>query len=126
MGCLPAQGPARAADKLRDHQKIQDRLAGKAKAPQRKNLAADFPLRGFVACGDCGGSLTSCWSKGRISYHAYYLCHNRECESYGKSIRREKMEGEFDELLQGMQPRKNSSMPPARCSRSCGAIRPRR
>lgn len=37
--------------------KIQDRLNGTAKVPARKNLRADFPLRGFVTCGGCGKPL---------------------------------------------------------------------
>ncbi|OYX96614.1 MAG: hypothetical protein B7Y31_02230 [Novosphingobium sp. 16-62-11] len=32
---------------------IQQRLAGKARAPSRKDINADFPMRGFIACGDC-------------------------------------------------------------------------
>lgn len=89
------------------HLRIQERLNGNARAPNRKDLNEDFPLRGAVACGHCGSALTACWSKGRMSYHAYYLCHKRGCESYGKSIRRELIEAEFERLLQGIQPTEN-------------------
>ncbi len=44
------------------YQKIQERLKGNAKAPAKANIRDDFPLRGFVTCGDCGHLLTSCWS----------------------------------------------------------------
>jgi DNA invertase Pin-like site-specific DNA recombinase len=44
---------------------IQDRRDGNAKAPTRKDLNEDFPLRGFVACACCGEPLTACWSTGR-------------------------------------------------------------
>lgn len=84
--------------------KNQDRLKGGARAPNRADINADFPLRGFVVCGDCGGPLTGCWSKGRMSLHAYYLCFKRECPSYRKSIRREAIERDFEELLGGMTP----------------------
>ena len=47
-----------------DH--IQERLKGNAKAPARKDINADFPLRGFVLCNDCGKPLTACWSKGKM------------------------------------------------------------
>jgi hypothetical protein len=67
---------------------IQDRLAGNARTPARKNLSADFPLRGAVTCGHCGTPLTACWTKGKYSRYPYYLCPKRGCESYGKSIRR--------------------------------------
>ena len=86
------------------HLKIQERLNGNNRAAYRKDLSADFPLRGAVVCGDCGTSLTACWSKGRLDYHPYYLCRQRGCESYGKSIRRSVIEEEFAELLQDMQP----------------------
>lgn len=86
------------------HMKVKERMFGNGRAPQRKNLALEFPLRGFVACADCGSPYTSCQSKGRNDYYDYYLCHNRECASYGKSIRRETMEGEFEILLQKLRP----------------------
>ena len=84
--------------------KIQDRLNGKARVPTRKDLSEDFPLRGAVVCGDCEAPLTACWSKGKTAYHPYYLCHKRGCGSYGKSIRREVIEGQFSTLLRQMQP----------------------
>src|SRR5690606_4456579 len=61
-------------------------------------------LRGAVVCGHCNTLLTACWSKGRMSYHPYYLCRQRGCEDYGKSIRRDQIEGEFETLLKNMQP----------------------
>ncbi len=88
-------------------QKIQDRLHGNARAPNRKDLNADFPLRGAVVCGDCGTPLTACWSKGKSARHPYYLCPKRGCDSYGKSIRRNVIEGEFEDLLKDMQPSAN-------------------
>ena len=85
-------------------QRIQERLRGIGRAPHRKNLNEDFPLRGYVVCADCATPLTACWSKGSHSRHPYYLCPKRGCDSYGKSIRRDKIEGEFEELLQSVQP----------------------
>ncbi|MEO0960074.1 MAG: recombinase, partial [Pseudomonadota bacterium] len=35
---------------------------------------------------------------------AYYCCHTKGCASYGNSIRRDKLEGEFEELLKDMRP----------------------
>lgn len=87
-------------------QRIQDKLNGKVQTPRQTNLNEDFPLRGYVACAECGTPLTACWSRGTHKRYAYYLCPNRTgtCSSYGKSIRREKIEGEFEELLQSLQP----------------------
>jgi site-specific DNA recombinase len=86
------------------YQRIQDRLNGIIHAPRRKNVNEDFPLRGYVVCAHCGTALTACWSKGSNARYPYYLCPKRGCESYGKSIRRETLEGEFEELLQTAQP----------------------
>ena len=46
-------------------QKIQKRLNQSAKAPIRKDISEDFPLRGFVTCGCCNHPMTSAWAKGR-------------------------------------------------------------
>ena len=86
------------------HQRILDRLNGVNRAPSRKLLNQDFPLRGFVCCDDCKEPLTACWSSGTHARYAYYLCPRRGCASYGKSIRREAIEGEFETLLQSVEP----------------------
>ena len=85
--------------------KIQDRLKAGAKAPARKDINADFPLRGFVTCGSCGKPLTACWSKSKTGKkHPYYMCYNRACESKRKSIPRDKVEGEFTDIVRSLQP----------------------
>ena len=89
------------------YQRIQERIAGNSHLPTRRNLNEEFPLRGFVVCDDCSAPLRSCWSKGRDRYHPYYLCQTRDCASYGKSIRRDKIEGEFAGLVQTLVPRES-------------------
>ena len=89
---------------LATFEKIQDRLQSTAKAPARKDISADFPLRGFVLCNDCGKPLTACWSKGKNQKYPYYLCPTKGCESYRKSIKRDRLEGEFEELLSRLEP----------------------
>lgn len=83
--------------------KIQDRLAGKAYMPARKDINEDFPLRGFVVC-ECEQPYRAGWSKGRHARYAYYTCQNRACLSYGKSIKREMIEGELEAMLQSVKP----------------------
>ncbi len=83
---------------------VQDRHNGMAKAPVRKDFREDFPLRGFVTCGECYEPLTSCWSKGRSAHYAYYLCDTRGCSMARKSIKRERIEGDFEKLLTELQP----------------------
>ena len=87
--------------------KIQEKLNGKPKAPVRKDLNADFPLRGFVTCACCGHSMTACWSKGRSASYPYYMCYQKGCENYRKSIRKEKLEAEFEALLGNLRPSQN-------------------
>jgi site-specific DNA recombinase len=89
------------------YQKIQGRIEGKARVPARKDLNVDFPLRGAVVCGDCGTPLTACWSSGTGGRYPYYLCPKRGCASYGKSIRKSVLEGEFQTLLANLQPTEN-------------------
>ena len=86
------------------YERVQGRLAGNANAPARKDLNADFPLRGFVTCGDCDYPLTAAWSKGRSKHYPYYYCQTKGCQSYGKSIKRDQLEGEFAELLKQARP----------------------
>ena len=93
---------------MRTFRKIQDRLAGRvsdlAKAPVRKDLKEEMPLRGFVQCGDCDRPLTGARSKGRSKYYFYYECHNKECDSYRKSIRKADIEKDFEMLLATAKP----------------------
>ena len=72
---------------LETFERIQQRLNGKAKVPNRADLNADLPLRGFVLCGDCGSPLTSCWPTSKTgAKHPCYWCHNKNCASHRKSI----------------------------------------
>ncbi|MCP5246794.1 MAG: recombinase family protein [Burkholderiales bacterium] len=88
-------------------QQIQERLKGKARKPARKNLNQDFPLRGYVTCAGCGEPMSSCWSTGRNKRYPYYLCQSRDCTEYGKSVRKEKIEEEFESLLRNLRPSQN-------------------
>lgn len=101
------QGHHEALISFATYQKIQDRIKSKARVPARKDLSTDFPLRGAVVCGDCATPLTACWSSGTGGRYPYYLCPKRGCASYGKSIRKSVLEGEFKELLARLQPTEN-------------------
>jgi site-specific DNA recombinase len=87
------------------YEHIQARLHERARAPVKKKIGIDFPLRGFVECGECGEPLTACWSRsGTGKKHPYYLCYNRDCASARKSIPRDKLEGEFVQIVARLQP----------------------
>lgn len=89
---------------LETFERIQSRLKGNAKAPARKDISADFPLRGFVLCNDCGKPLTACWSQGKNQKYPYYLCPTKGCASYRKSIKRDQLEGAFEDMLMRLEP----------------------
>lgn len=89
---------------LETFDKAQERRNGIAKAPLRKNIGDDFALRGMAVCADCGVPLRSSWSKGRKKPYAYYLCQTKSCESYGKSIPRDKLESDVGELVRQLEP----------------------
>ena len=63
----------------------------------RWDISPIFPLRGLIICDHCKSSLTAGLSK---KVFAYYVCHTKTCERYGKSIRRKDIEDQFLELLQ--------------------------
>ena len=88
---------------------IQERLKERRVAPARKDISKDFPLRGFLICETCGYRLTACWTRSQTGQkHPYYLCQHRGCSEKGKSIKRGKLEREFEELLQTLVPTHNT------------------
>lgn len=84
--------------------KVQDRLKGRSYAATKAHLGKDFALRGFVTCEGCEKPMSSCYSKGRSKHYAYYLCHNKGCDYYGKSVRREDVESAFEQFLKQLRP----------------------
>ncbi len=87
------------------YQKIQKRLKGYKAPPKRSLINPEYPLRGLVDCSACCQPLKAGRSKSRNgAYHHYYSCHTRGCNVYGKSIRRDKIEGDFLQLLQELRP----------------------
>lgn len=104
-GITMRQGHHEPLIDLQTHRKIQERLKEGAYVPARADINADFPLRGFVLCGDCNKPLTACWSKSKTGKkHPYYLCYNRACESHRKSIPRDKVEAAFESVLKQLRP----------------------
>ena len=67
---------------------IRERLFGDDAAPRKKR----------------GNAMTAAWSKGKTKHYAYYRCETRGCEAKSKSIPRAKLETEFAEIMQGLQP----------------------
>jgi len=86
------------------HKRILERLKVQAKAPARKDIHKDFPLRGFVLCDCCGKPMTASWSQGKYNKFPYYLCRNKACDYNRKTIRKETMEDEFEAIIAHMRP----------------------
>lgn len=86
--------------------RIQERMTGKTAtvAPMRSDADTAFPLRGFVVCGCCGHAMTAAWSKGKGGRYGYYSCFQKSCADGRKSIRKEKIEGAFSDLLDAIKP----------------------
>lgn len=108
-GVSVRKGQHEALISLATYEKIQARLNEGVYAPWRKDIKEDFPLRGAVACDCCDTRLTAGWSKGKTKSYPYYLCRQKGCERYGKSIARKKIEDEFEELLKRIQPSESLS-----------------
>lgn len=100
-----AKGQHKPLISLEAHERIKQRLSGRPVFPVRKTVNEDFPLRGFVCCDDCGEPYRGAWTKGRSKHYGYYVCQTKGCESYGKSVRKEDLEGRFEELLNCLTPR---------------------
>ena len=86
------------------HRRVLERLRKPLSAPTRQDTSEDFPLRGIVTCDCCGRAMTAAWSKGRNAHYGYYFCQTKRCEDSRKSIRREKLEGEFEAILSHLRP----------------------
>ena len=90
---------------LETFDKVQARRNGTSKVPLRKNIGDDFVMRSMATCADCGVPLRSSWSTGYGQKHyAYYLCQTQTCESYGKSIPRDKLENDIADVVRALQP----------------------
>lgn len=84
-------------------ERVQQRLDGGVYAPSRKDFKVDFPLRGAVACSCCGKPLTAGWCKGKYRKYSYYFCRTKGCDQ-SSMIPRDKIESDFRELLDHVQP----------------------
>ncbi|MEM7427861.1 MAG: recombinase family protein [Pseudomonadota bacterium] len=89
---------------LETYEKVQERRKGAALGPRRKNIGDAFALRGMVACACCNAPLRSSITKGNGGDYPYYLCQTKSCEAYGKSIPRDKIEGEVGALIKELEP----------------------
>ncbi len=98
------KGHHEAIISLETFEKVQQKLEGKASVRTRKDTTLDFPLRGFAKCEHCNELLTASWSTGKTKKHPYYRCKNQKCIVGNKSIRKDEIEGRFDDLMKELVP----------------------
>lgn len=84
------------------------RFDNKPKIRQRKDYSDDFPLRGLVRCARCGGPFTGSWSTGRYGKkYPKYDCKKLGCSMRWKTIHKDKIHDQFQNLLYGVKPESN-------------------
>jgi site-specific DNA recombinase len=84
---------------------IQLVRSGKARiSVKRLRYNPEFPLRKFILCGSCKKPLTGSAPRGKGGRYYYYHCQNKNCDRYGKSMPRKKLESEFSNYLQKITP----------------------
>ena len=106
-GITRRKGHHEAIVSLETFERIQYRKAERNLAPARTDINADFPLRGAVACADCDAPMTSCWSKSATGKrYPYFWCQTKSCGMYRKSIRAEKIDAAFAEVMHALSPSK--------------------
>lgn len=86
-------------------EKIEDKLRGGTRAPNRSDINNDFPLRGFMVCGECLSVMTGSWSTGRSAKYPYYRCTKLCCGARNKSIRKEMAEKSLEDILKAIMPK---------------------
>lgn len=83
---------------------VQQRLQERTKPWKRRDYSSDFPLRQLVLCDACGFAMTASWNKGRNEYYPNYFCRQNSCSYKWKTVRKQILEAEFEELLSLKRP----------------------
>ena len=105
-GVTRRKGHHEALISLETYELIQMRLREKSRAPARKDIREDFPLRGFLLCTHCQKPITASWSTGRKGKkYPYYKCPNSKCVAYKKNIKKAFIEEQFKKLLKESEPK---------------------
>lgn len=106
----PRKGKHKAIITLEEYRAIQYRLGLTSHVmPVRRYINPEFPLRGIVSCYFCKRKLTACKSKGNGGYYYKYYCRHKDCSlrfrvGKPKSVDREKLHKEFEDLLKSITP----------------------
>lgn len=88
--------------------KVVDIFSKKTKYGRRRDINADFPIRGLVNCVGCNRPLTGSWNKGRTKRYANYSCKTAGCPLRYKVIAKDKIEADFSTLLRDYRPQREA------------------
>ncbi len=76
------------------------RLNSKQSTFIRKDVREDFELRGLIDCFHCCSTMTGYYARSKTgAKHPYFKCQNKNCITYGKSIKRSDIDDRFAELM---------------------------
>ena len=89
---------------INTHQRVVEILKRGVYAPSRVDTTEAFILRGAGACASCGKPMTAGHCKGKTKTYAYFWCAQKGCDQKSKTISRDKMEREFEDLLRTLKP----------------------
>jgi len=93
---------------LDEYYAIKFYLQGRRKIQSKYSILNElFPLRRTVICDACNSPFTGSSSRGNGGKYAYYHCHNRQCEMYGKTIPKLQLENEFITHMGKIAPSQN-------------------
>ncbi len=99
-GFKPIEGKHKGFISMETYEKVQKRLKREGLSNRiRKDIHPDFFARGLVLCDGCSYPFRGAYSRGRTKRYPYYVCQTHGCQFYGKSIRKDILEGQFKQLL---------------------------
>jgi DNA invertase Pin-like site-specific DNA recombinase len=86
---------------------VQRIISGRNHSVPHLALRPEFPLRGFVHCGNCESVLTGSFSRGRSKFYPYYHCYSHNCDNQGNYPLAD-VHREFAQFLDEVSPNRHS------------------
>lgn len=77
-------------------------------AIRKRKQNPEFPLRGLVRCAGCERPFTAGFSRGNGGRYAYYLCRNRKCTSFNRTVSRDTLNTLAQQAIDAIAPHPRS------------------
>ncbi len=85
---------------------IQERLHGKERTSNRKDIREEYPLRGLVLCNECKKPMTASTTRKKKGYErVYYRCKTKDCDLCDKGIHEDRIHTDFEKLIASFAPK---------------------